>query len=65
MTPDPTATIRPTSEAKAYLDTLKNQAVFRGMIDPYVFAAAYAIKKNVDISQALLTGSQDIVYFIF
>lgn len=36
---DPTATIRPTSEAKAYLDTLKNQAVFGGMIDPYVFAA--------------------------
>lgn len=59
---DPKATIRPTPEAKGYVDTLKNQAVFGRMIDAYVFAAAYAIKKNADISQVSLTGRQDMVY---
>ncbi|NEP79507.1 MAG: hypothetical protein F6K17_03210 [Okeania sp. SIO3C4] len=59
---DPKATIRPTPEAKGYLDTLKSQAVFGRMVDAYVFAAAYAIKQNADISQVPLKGRQDIVY---
>ena len=58
---DPKATIRPTPEAKGYLDTLKSQAVFGRMIDAYVFAAAYGIKQNADISQVSLTGRQDMV----
>ncbi|NES73839.1 MAG: hypothetical protein F6K24_55980 [Okeania sp. SIO2D1] len=57
---DPNATIRPTPEARGYLDTLKSQAVFGRKIDAYVFAAAYAIKQNADISQVSLTGSQDM-----
>ncbi|NEN90548.1 MAG: hypothetical protein F6K48_17215 [Okeania sp. SIO3H1] len=57
---DPNATIRPTPEARGYLDALKSQAVFGRMIDAYVFAAAYAIKQNADISQVSLKGRQDM-----
>ncbi|MGB3514090.1 MAG: hypothetical protein WBA93_33765 [Microcoleaceae cyanobacterium] len=57
---DPNATIRPTPEARGYLDALKSQAVFGRKIDAYVFAAAYAIKQNADISQVSLTGRQDM-----
>ncbi len=57
---NPKAAIRPTPEAKGYLDTLKDQAVFGRMVDAYLFAAAYAIKKNADISQVPLKERQDM-----
>ncbi|NJM62611.1 MAG: hypothetical protein HC849_24290 [Oscillatoriales cyanobacterium RU_3_3] len=59
---DPQATIRPTPEAKGYLDTLKNNGAFGRMVDAYVFAAAYALKNNVEISPVLPRGRQDLVY---
>jgi hypothetical protein len=31
------------------------------MIDPYIFAAACAIKQNVDISEVSLKGQQDMI----
>lgn len=58
---EPNATIRPTPEAKGYLDLLKEQGLFDRMIDPYMFAAAYAIKQNVDISEVSLKGQQDLI----
>ncbi|MEG4944570.1 hypothetical protein [Microcoleus sp. F4-D5] len=59
---DPQATIRPTPEAKGYLDTLKNNGAFGRMVDAYVFAAAYALKNNVEISSLPLRRRQDLVY---
>jgi len=58
---DPNATVRPTPEAKGYLDLLKEQGVFDRMIDPYMFAAAYAIKQNADISEVSLKRQQDLI----
>lgn len=58
---DPQATIRPTPEAKGYLDALKNNGAFGRMVDAYVFAAAYALKNNVEISSVLPRGRQDLV----
>jgi hypothetical protein len=58
---DPNATVRPTREAKGYLDLLKEQGAFDRMIDPYIFAAACAIKQNVDISEVSLKGQQDMI----
>lgn len=57
---DPQATIRPTPEAKGYLDALKNNGAFGRMVDAYVFAAAYALKNNVEISSVLPRGRQDL-----
>jgi len=59
---DAQATIRPTPEAKGYLDALKNNGAFGRMADAYVFAAAYALKNNVEISSVPLRGRQDLVY---
>lgn len=42
-----------TSEAKGYLDYLKKKQIFKRAIDAYAFAATYAMKKNVDISQSI------------
>ena len=58
---DSTATIRPTSEAKGYLDRLKQKGVFDRMIDAYLFAAAYAIKNNLEIFDLPSRGRQALV----
>ena len=38
---------RPSSDAKAFLQYLKERAVFGRQIDAYAFAAAYAMKNNL------------------
>ncbi|MCT7995930.1 hypothetical protein [Laspinema olomoucense] len=59
---EPKRTIRPTPEAKGYLDVLKKNQTFSRAIDAYVFAGAYAIKKNADISPVPSQGRQDLIY---
>ncbi len=59
---DPKATIRPTPQAKGYLDVLKKNGAFGRAIDAYVFAAAYALKKHAEISPISSRGRQDLVY---
>ena len=51
---------RPSSEAKAFLQYLKERAVFGRQIDAYAFAAAYAMKNNLGISDAALKGRSDM-----
>ncbi|NJK50579.1 hypothetical protein HC931_22870 [Candidatus Gracilibacteria bacterium] len=58
---DPTATIRPTPEANGYLKVLKNNGAFSRMVDAYIFAAAYAIKNNLDIFPIPSAGRQDLI----
>jgi hypothetical protein len=58
---DPTATIRPTPEANGYLKVLKNNGAFSRMVDAYIFAAAYAMKNNVDIFPIPSAGRQDLI----
>jgi hypothetical protein len=58
---DPTATIRPTPEANGYLKVLKNNGAFSRMVDAYIFAAAYAIKNNVDVASIPSQGRQDLI----
>lgn len=53
--------IRPTREARAYLDVLKKQGVFRRSIDAYMFAAAYAILKEIEPQEPPSQGRQDLV----
>lgn len=48
------------SEAKGYLDYLKKKQIFKRAIDAYAFAATYAIKQNVDISQPLSSRSNSL-----
>jgi hypothetical protein len=48
------AVIRPTSEAKGYLDYLKQQSVFRRAVDAYAFAAAFAMNQWLDMSEVSL-----------
>ncbi|HEY0077876.1 MAG TPA: hypothetical protein VGB73_04455 [Pyrinomonadaceae bacterium] len=54
------AMIRPTSEAKGYLDHLKKQSVFSRAVDAYAFAAAFAMNQGMDISAVSLTGRSDL-----
>jgi hypothetical protein len=51
------AAIRPTSEAKGYLDYLKRQSVFRRAVDGYAFAAAFAMNQGMNISEVSLRSS--------
>jgi hypothetical protein len=57
---DQDAVIRPTSEAKGYLDYLKKQSVFRRAVDAYAFAAAFAMNQGSDISEVSLRGRSDL-----
>jgi hypothetical protein len=58
---DPTAIIRPTPEANGYLKVLKNNGAFSRMVDAYLFAAAYAMKNNIDIFPIPPAGRQDLI----
>lgn len=51
---------RPSSEAKAFLQYLKERAVFGRQIDAYAFAAAYAMKNNLDISEISIKERSDM-----
>jgi hypothetical protein len=57
---DPNAIVRPTPEAKGYLELLKNNGAFSRMIDAYVFAASYAMKHHLEILP-LPPGRQELV----
>lgn len=54
------AMIRPTSEAKGYLDHLKKQSVFSNSADAYAFAAAFAMNQGMDVSAVSLKGRSDL-----
>lgn len=54
------AAVRPTSEAKGYLDYLKQQSVFRRLVDGYAFAAAFAMNQGMDISEVSLRGRSEL-----
>jgi hypothetical protein len=47
---DTRESIRPTIQANNYLKSLKEKGVFERTIDAYLFAAAYAIKHNLEIA---------------
>jgi hypothetical protein len=55
------STIRATSEANGYLKFLKNMRIFDRLVDGYIFAAAYAIKNNLEISPILSRDRQDLI----
>jgi hypothetical protein len=55
------STIRATSEANLYLKELKNRRVFDRLVDVYLFAAAYAIKSNLEISPIVSRDRQDLI----
>jgi hypothetical protein len=57
---NPKQKFRPSSEAKAFLQYLKERAVFGRQIDAFAFAAAYAMKNNLDISNVTLKGRSDM-----
>lgn len=57
---DINAIVRPTPEAKGYLEVLKNNGSFNRMIDAYIFAASYAMKKDIELLP-LPTGRSDLV----
>lgn len=57
---DSSAIVRPTPEAKGYLEVLKNNGSFVRMIDAYIFAASFAMKQNLEILP-LPTGRSDLV----
>jgi len=57
---NPRQKFRPSSEAKAFLQYLKERAVFGRQIDAYAFAAAYAMKNNLDISEVSVKDRSDM-----
>lgn len=54
--------ISSSTEAQGYLKWLKDNEVFKQMIDGYMFAAAYAIKNNLDISLESVNKKHDISF---
>jgi hypothetical protein len=58
---EPSLVIRPSAMARNYLQVLKDNKTFDRMIDAYLFAAAFAIKKDLDISEITLTNRQDLI----
>lgn len=57
---NPRQKFRPSSEAKAFLQYLKERAVFGRQIDAYAFAAAYAMRNNFDISEVSIKDRSDM-----
>jgi hypothetical protein len=57
---NPKAVISSSLEANGYLKLLKNIGAFKYMVDAYLFAAAYAIKNNLEISSTPLSQHQDV-----
>ena len=52
---------RPTATANSYLKRLKKKEVFDRAVDAYVFAAAYALKRDVNPSQVSLNDRSELV----
>ena len=57
---NPRAVISSSAEANGYLRLLKNTGVFKYMVDAYLFAAAYAIKHDLEVSNMLPKQRQDV-----
>jgi hypothetical protein len=53
--------VRPSATAHSYLQVLKENKTFDRMVDAYLFAAAYAIKKDRVISDITLSDRQDLI----
>ncbi|BAZ44559.1 hypothetical protein NIES4102_15710 [Chondrocystis sp. NIES-4102] len=58
---DITKTFRPTPEAREYAKWLKNKKVFERVIDAYLFAAAFALKNDLEIFPIPSKDRQHIV----
>ena len=54
------AVISSSAEANGYLKLLKNIGAFKYMVDGYLFAAAYAMKNNLEISITPPSQRQDV-----
>lgn len=57
---NPKAVFSSSVEASGYLKLLKNNEIFKHMIDAYLFAAAYALKNNLEIGNLSSNQSQDV-----
>ena len=57
---NPKAVISSSAEANGYLKLLKNIGAFKYMVDGYLFAAAYAMKNNLEISITPPSQRQDV-----
>ena len=57
---NPKAVISSSAEANGYLKLLKNIGAFKYMVDAYLFAAAYAMKNNLEISSIPPSQRQDV-----
>lgn len=57
---NPQAVISSSTEANGYLKLLKNIGVFKYMVDAYLFAAAYGIKNNLEISSIPPSQRHDV-----
>lgn len=57
---NPKAVISSSTETHGYLTLLQDNGVFKHMVDGYMFAAAYAIKNNLDISLESVNKKHDI-----
>jgi len=58
---DPQASIRPTSDAKAFLDYLKERQIFQRAVDGYAFAAALALAQDLKPTTESLKHRSDLV----
>jgi hypothetical protein len=55
------ANIRPTAQAKGYLDTLTSNGSFSRAIDAYVLAAAFAMRADLDQESVVMKGRTDLI----
>lgn len=60
---EPSLPLRPTLEAKGYLEYLKKQGIFPRMVDGYVFAAAFAMEQDLPILPLSEQERQELVIF--
>ncbi|MCW6035150.1 hypothetical protein K4A83_02530 [Spirulina subsalsa FACHB-351] len=60
---DVTTRIRSSSKANAYLKVLVDKRVFARMVDGYLFAAAYAMKQNLERVSLVGGGRHEIIVF--
>ncbi len=57
---NPKAVISSSLETNGYLKLLKNIGAFKYMVDAYLFAAAYAMKNNLETSSIPSSQRQDV-----
>jgi hypothetical protein len=57
---NPKAVISSSTEANGYLKLLKNIGAFKHMVDAYLFAAAYAMENNLEITSVPSSQRHDV-----